>query len=210
MAVREFKDKSGTTWRAWDITPEAILPQTKAEEYLADCFRQGWIVFENLSTGEKRRLSPYPLDWEHLHDTQLEALLWLNAAPVLSNRRAPAAAAPAEPPCDEDDDAVRDAKLGRVQMGALGVVRGFRYPGGRVWDVRVEERPEGGGPPVLRFQSGFRRFDLRDWPAGWAEFTDDQLVALLRSAAPRDEPWHEGLPQRRHDDRGDSADDARR
>src|SRR5215217_5433351 len=102
MAVREFKDKSGTTWRAWDITPEAILPQTKAEEYLADCFRQGWIVFENLSTGEKRRLSPYPLDWEHLHDTQLEALLWLNAAPVLSNRRAAAAAAPAEPPCDED------------------------------------------------------------------------------------------------------------
>ena len=45
MAVREFSDERGLAWRAWEIKPEAIHPQTKAEHYLADCYTLDWIVF---------------------------------------------------------------------------------------------------------------------------------------------------------------------
>ena len=199
MAVREFKDKKGTTWRAWDVTPETLVPATKSEEYLADCFRHGWIVFENLDTGDKRRLSPFPNGWDQMTDAQLEALLWLDAEPVLARKRIELPL-PAEPPCDEDDETVRDVRLGKVQIGALGVVRGFLYPGGRVWDVRVVAEPGDGQGPVLRFQSGLRRIDLARWPADWGDFTDAQLIELLRAAAPRAQRWHEGLPRRRYGD----------
>ncbi len=202
MAVREFKDKKGTTWRAWDVTPETLVPATKSEEYLADCFRHGWIVFENLDTGDKRRLSPFPVDWDAMTDAQLEALLWLDAEPVVARKKIDLPV-PVEPPCDDEDDAVRAARLGEIQMGALGIVRGFLYPGGRVWDVRVVAEP--GTPAVLRFQSGLRRIDLDRWPAEWGDFTDAQLVELLRASAPRAERWRAGLPRRRHGDGDESA-----
>src|SRR5687767_9303959 len=54
MSVREFRDDAGRRWRAWDIKPEEVRPVTRAEDYLADCYVTGWIVFETLSGSEKR------------------------------------------------------------------------------------------------------------------------------------------------------------
>ena len=75
MPVREFVDSSGTEWRAWEVTPDAIFPPTRGEDYLADCYQSGWVVLET-KTGERRlRLCPIPREWQRLPDEALEALL---------------------------------------------------------------------------------------------------------------------------------------
>src|ERR1043166_293755 len=75
MAVREFTDENGKHWRAWDIRPDAIHPQTKAEDYLAECYDVGWIVFETLSGDQKRRLCPYPIRWAEATNDELRHML---------------------------------------------------------------------------------------------------------------------------------------
>src|SRR5258708_39794518 len=81
MAVREFTDEHGVAWRAWDIRPEAIHPQTRGEDYLADCYVVGWIVFETASGNEKRRLCPWPTKWARASVGQLREML-ARAEPV--------------------------------------------------------------------------------------------------------------------------------
>jgi hypothetical protein len=75
MAVREFSDKAGRVWRAWEIRPQNIHPATKSEDYLADCYITGWIVFETKREDEKRRLCPWPIDWASRSDDELRELL---------------------------------------------------------------------------------------------------------------------------------------
>ncbi|HEX4685100.1 MAG TPA: hypothetical protein VH277_20450 [Gemmatimonadaceae bacterium] len=183
MAVREFTDENGTTWRAWDIRPDAIHPQTKAEDYLAECYDVGWIVFETLSGDQKRRLCPYPIRWAEATNVELRHLL-SRADAVAPNKLAaerqplgedaPSALVVSVPPAEDKPD-VTD----------LEVVRSFRYPGGRLWTVSVVPHPEDAGPPVLRFTAGMRSIDLRTWPRDWADAPDQRLVELLRVAAPR-------------------------
>ena len=55
MAVREFTDSAGRAWRAWDVTPDELSPKTKDEDYLAQLYHTGWIVFE---TRSRRRQAP--------------------------------------------------------------------------------------------------------------------------------------------------------
>jgi hypothetical protein len=68
MAVREFSDRNGRPWRAWEVRPEAIHPVTRAEDYLTDCYLVGLIVFETPSGDEKRRLCPWPKNWATFAD----------------------------------------------------------------------------------------------------------------------------------------------
>src|SRR5688500_9037226 len=84
MAVREFTDASGRHWRAWEVKPEAIHPATKGEDYLADCYITGWIVFETISGDEKRRLCPWPTNWMLSSDARLRDLL--ESAEVVPSR----------------------------------------------------------------------------------------------------------------------------
>ena len=162
MPVREFVDSSGTEWRAWEVTPDAIFPPTRGEDYLADCYQSGWVVLET-KTGERRlRLCPIPREWQRLPDEALEALL------------PQAEALPAR------------TVSGRGTMADLPVVRSFRYPGGRVWTVSVTPHPTTRDSSVLRFSAGARAIDVEDWPHDWADAPDEQLIALLRRAAPRD------------------------
>ena len=67
----------------------------------------------------------------------------------------------------------------------LSVLRTFRYPGGRIWAVCVAQHRKGGGPPVLQFAAGARHINLEEWPKDWADYPDEELVNLLRRAAPR-------------------------
>src|SRR5258708_2186244 len=179
MAVREFTDEHGVAWRAWDIRPEAIHPQTRGEDYLADCYVVGWIVFETASGNEKRRLCPWPTKWARASVGQLREML-----------------ARAEPVPRRTLDAERQAAAARTAAGRsdsehapdvtdLHVVRSFRYPGGRLWTVCVVDHPEDGGPAALRFSAGLRSIDLRPWPRDWADAPNPRLVEMLRRATPR-------------------------
>ena len=91
MAVRDFVDADGVTWKVWPITPEAIHPKTASEDYLGE-YEAGWLCFESAS--ERRRLPAYPEDWDELSDAELRALL--SAAPVVTERKSPHL--PPEPP----------------------------------------------------------------------------------------------------------------
>ena len=73
MALREFDGPDGSRWKAWDVTAGQIHPKTRAEDYMRD-LAEGWIVFERVDGEEKRRLCPYPPDWQSLPDPEVAAL----------------------------------------------------------------------------------------------------------------------------------------
>ena len=185
MAVREFTDDAGRAWRVWCILPEAIHPVTRAEDYLADCYQLGWLVFETSTGEEKRRLCPFPSQWMSADDDTLRALL--GEAEIVRRRRS-SGATPVESevvrpktPAIEVDDAI-DEKL---DVTDLTVVRTFRYPGGRIWSAAVMPHSGAAAGPVLRFTAGARMIDLPRYPRDWPDLPDENLVDLLRHAAPR-------------------------
>ena len=71
MPVREFIDDMGVEWRAWEVTPDALYPPTRGEDYLAECYQLGWVVMETKSGDRRVRLCPIPRDWLHLADETL-------------------------------------------------------------------------------------------------------------------------------------------
>lgn len=146
MPVREFTDEGGREWRAWDILPHEIHPVTKAEDYLADCYLTGWIVFETVSGDQKRRLCPWPIGWFNESEQGLRRLL--SMAEIVPPHRAKTQRVSRE--WAEQRDVTNDmaGKLDEPDITDLQVVRTFRYPGGRFWVVCVVQHPEGGGPPV--------------------------------------------------------------
>jgi hypothetical protein len=183
MAVREFTDSRGRRWRAWDIKPEEIHPVTKAEDYLADCYVTGWIVFETFEGDEKRRLCPWPKYWTLETEGGLRRLLErAERVPHYKLRAQQEAGAHSLTSPMADASGLPGEKH---DVTDLDVVRAFRYPGGRVWTVCVVSEPEDGGPPVLRFTSGSRFMDVKAWPKNWPDEPDEGLAALLRNGAPR-------------------------
>lgn len=201
MPVREFTDGSGREWRAWDIKPHEIHPVTKAEDYLADCYITGWIVFETLTGDEKRRLCPWPISWVNESEPGLRTLLSMaELVPphrVKSQRVSGADWAAARTVANE-----MARNVDQPDITDLQVVRTFTYPGGRFWVVGVVMRPEDGGPSVLRFTAGARSIDLTRWRKDWADQPDEVLISMLRRAAPREGSGQPGLgtPRRRWDD----------
>jgi hypothetical protein len=160
MPVREFIDGAGVEWRGWEVTPDALYPPTRGEDYLADCYQLGWVVMETKSGDRRVRLCPIPRDWQHLSDESLAALI--PTAEVLPARTVSA----------------------REPIADVAPVRSFRYPGGRVWTASLAAHPTAPGMRVLRFSGAARVIDVEDWPAAWAEQSDEELVALLRREAP--------------------------
>jgi len=86
MAHRRFTDGGGRAWDVWTVIPTnverrslAISPndnRREKQEFRANLGPElsgGWLCFE--TTGEKRRLAPYPERWETLTDIDLELLL---------------------------------------------------------------------------------------------------------------------------------------
>lgn len=206
MAVREFVDDDGRAWRAWDIKPEEIRPVTRAEDYLADCYITGWVVFETKAEDEKRRLCPWPNNWAERSDAELRDML--RRASRVSPFRLRDDRVPREQPNPWHGDLDISGRVPDVTD--LEVIRSFRYPGGRLWTVCVVSYPEDGGAPVLRFASGQRSIDVRKWPREWPDAPDEQLVWLLRRAAPRrrQTPIPAEAPRRRWDDEGQPRDEA--
>lgn len=213
MAVREFTDSRGRNWRVWEVIPESINPRTKEEDYLASMYITGWLVFETTEEDDKRRLYPVPARWTELPVAELEVLL--QKAEIVPPRKLDAqkktgdaaardmerASEFAERAADEPDQTRKSASDETPDITDLEVQRIFRYPGGRLWAVAL--RQEGrGGRPVLRFTTGSRDIDLRDWPKDWPDYDDEKLVELLRDAAPRPPTGYLGAqtPRRRYND----------
>ena len=86
MSLREFNGPGGFRWKAWDVTAGQIHPKTRAEDYMRD-LAEGWIVFERADGEEKRRLSPYPADWQARSDAEVAALC--EQAEVVKQRLTP-------------------------------------------------------------------------------------------------------------------------
>lgn len=76
MALRNFTDSRGLTWRVWNVVPQ--YSTGRDEETMTPGLQGGWLCFEN--SGEKRRLSPIPSDWEHAESDALEQYLGQAAA----------------------------------------------------------------------------------------------------------------------------------
>lgn len=93
MAVRDFVDANGMSWRVWPVTPDALQPRTAAEDYLGE-YGEGWLCFESAS--ERRRLARYPKDWETLSNEDLCSLL--SAAAIVPARKTTHLPPPLEPP----------------------------------------------------------------------------------------------------------------
>jgi hypothetical protein len=201
MAVREFLDEYGKEWRVWCILPEAIHPVTRAEDYLADCFQLGWLVFETTTGNEKRRHCPFPRDWETVDESALRALL-AEAEPVRSRRPSGETMTDREilrskAPAIEVDDRTEE----KADLTDLTVVRTFRYPAGRVWSAAIAPHSDIAVGPVLRFTAGARSIDLPEFPREWPDLPDDQLVDLLRHASPRPiAKYTPETPRRRYND----------
>lgn len=215
MSTREFKDVLGKEWRVWDVKPDDLNPRTKDEDYLAQLYYTGWMVFETKAGDDKRRLYPIPRGWEELPDAELEVLLQkaeiVPPRKLRSEKRAMGDAAAramdeaaefAEKAVDAPDEVRHIPRDETPDVTDLSVLRTFRYPGGRIWAVCVIQHPEDGGPPVLQFAAGARRINVKNWPKDWADYPDEDLVNLLRRSAPRPDGEESAgdTPQRRWND----------
>ena len=86
MSLREFDGPGGHRWKAWDVAAGQIHPKTRAEDYMRD-LAEGWIVFERVDGVEKRRLCPYPADWQGWSDPEVAVLC--DQAEVVKKRLTP-------------------------------------------------------------------------------------------------------------------------
>jgi hypothetical protein len=77
MALREFEDLNGGSWRVWDTTPARTGGLTSD-------FRSGWLTFDNGQV--RKRLAPIPEDWHLLTPERLALLLRIAHGPDTSDR----------------------------------------------------------------------------------------------------------------------------
>lgn len=192
MALREFSDSQGRRWRVWDIRPDQLHGATRAEDYLQNMIH-GWLAFEPAGGGEKRRLSPIPPNWEKAPDEELEDML---ERAVRTQPETPSGPQPVL------EASARDS----FEPTPAPTIRTFRYPTGRYWTVN--EQIETGSPErrqrlVLRFTSGARALETRDWPHDWSRLSEDELADLLYHSFPRNPTAGNTTSYRRR--RGDGA-----
>jgi hypothetical protein len=73
-SVREFRDDTGSTWRAWPVTPGLSRASASGRRFLGD-FQDGWICFEGLDSTQRRRLPRRQSSWAKVTDEELQDLL---------------------------------------------------------------------------------------------------------------------------------------
>lgn len=201
--MREFRDRHGRHWRVWEVIPEAIHPLTKAEDYLAECYRDGWLAFETLDGVDKRRLCPPPYAWDQRTEEDLAQLAERAERLRPAGGTRPRTSGPADLPPSAPSNVVatipRDEE-GNLDSRYLGVVRTFLYPGGQVWRAHVVAPDDLDTPSVLRFSSDTHVIDLTEWPADWLDLRDSALLELLHIGKSMQERRQDAPLQRRHDD----------
>lgn len=66
MPFRDFVDDDGRRWRAWGAYPNS-------HQLVRDTLLHGWLSFE--SGGERRHLSPLPVNWQSMSDEAMRVAL---------------------------------------------------------------------------------------------------------------------------------------
>lgn len=100
MAHRRFTDRTGRVWEVWSVTPTAKVErrerqapidpmderrkEVESRVVLGPSMAKGWLCFQ--SGAEKRRLAPFPRNWESLEERELSTLL---AAATPAKRQTP-------------------------------------------------------------------------------------------------------------------------
>jgi hypothetical protein len=69
---RSFTDEGGIEWEVREIA-NAMMPASLEKLLGPDRRRSGWLAFQSTG-GERRRLAPYPADWETV--TDFEIIRW--------------------------------------------------------------------------------------------------------------------------------------
>jgi hypothetical protein len=72
--VREFRDDTGSKWRAWPVIPGLTRASASGRGFLGD-FQDGWICFEGLDSTQRRRLPRRQPSWANVTDEELQDLL---------------------------------------------------------------------------------------------------------------------------------------
>ena len=181
MALRQFRDARGVAWTVWATLPETAAPLRFDQRPLGD-LEHGWLTFE--CAEGRRRLAPFPADWDTLTDEELERCCReAKAPPPRRSARAPAATS----------DPAGRAAPGLATLDPSAPARTFVGSSGRMWRVAEHECTVGGGRGgdagertvthfVLRFTSGSEVLELRTYPMAWARLDDGQLLKLARQA----------------------------
>jgi hypothetical protein len=212
--MREFRDDAGTIWQVWETVPGGARAWSLSDD---DPLRRGWLTFQ--AGAARRRLAPYPADWESLPDERLDALR-RQAAPVPSRgasetptsaRRTAAerdALARAAERARERDDAARAREERSREAAAAedadddaapaGPIRTFIDARGERWLVAPYRArlPDHAEPrEVLRFVASGKVLDLESFPDDWERLAVPQLEELLEVArAPRGDAASERAP----------------
>lgn len=80
--IREFTDSAGEQWRVWAVVPGQAI--SSSPRNLGD-LQNGWLAFESLASGAKRRLADFPASWMTMSDEELRELL--ATAPLAPTRK---------------------------------------------------------------------------------------------------------------------------
>ena len=72
MALGRFDDRNGEGWQVWRVVPGSSVLERSG--WMEGEYRNGWLCFESLATGERRRLAPVPENWESLPSERLELM----------------------------------------------------------------------------------------------------------------------------------------
>jgi len=184
MALREFRDGKGIAWRVWATTPNGMYSLTVGDSTLGE-LRDGWLTFE--CADERRRLAPFPADWDTLTDVELERCCTEAKAPPPRRPRTRDVQAEAE------GRAPAPAGSATTPLDALAPTRTFAGTSGRLWrvaehienvgeDSADEVTRSGGTRYYLRFTSDSDVLELDTYPMAWARLPDAQLLKLARQA----------------------------
>lgn len=84
--IREFRDSTGSEWRAWAVIPGLASPN--AQRHLGE-LRDGWLAFEALDGSARRRLVHYPSNWMMLSEPELTSLLGEAAEAPVRKKQTP-------------------------------------------------------------------------------------------------------------------------
>ena len=214
MALREFVDGRHIEWRAWDVTPERMHPVTAREMFHGDYadFQEGWLVFE--SADERRRLAPFPSQWDSLPVEDLEQLLGravrVSTRPSGETRIGAFRRMEEERIRREEEAAASRPAASQGAEAEPDVVvppwRTFTGPSGRLWTAGVVERDDPSLPNDERRTLRFTADDgasceLHPFPDDWARLTRERLLDLLARATPmKDDAPDGGAPRRRRQD----------
>ena len=182
MALREFRDANGVEWRVWATIP-AATEVVRIVVGTLGTLDGGWLTFE--CAEGRRRLAPFPADWDSLSDAELERCCADAKAPPPRRSRRP----------DEGVPGQGGASRGEMEVTTLDPAtpaRTFTGPSGRLWRVTEHEMPvradvgatgATGSRFVLRFTAGTDMLELDEYPMAWARLADAQLARLARQAA---------------------------